>query len=284
MTSFPFRTLFSLGILLAFGGIFTAVDAAAAASASPWIDATHAQVRLIAGGGAGVRRDLRAGIEIKLQPGWKTYWRYPGDAGVPPRFDFARSENVKDIAVLFPAPSRFATDGEQSIGYADHVVLPLRIVPANARKPVIVRLDLDYAVCEKLCLPVQAKLELALPAGDADQEATLAHGEVRVPRPVKVGMAGALAIASVRREPGSPRARVVVDVMAPAGTVDLFAEGPTGQWALPLPEPVADAPPGMRRFAFDLDGAPPGESTERPVLRLTAVTPTDAIETSVHLD
>src|ERR1700757_4589303 len=100
---------------------------AAAADASAWDGGPRAAVRLIAAsssqtapGGA-----LRAGIEIRLGPGWKTYWRYAGDSGVPPRFRFDRSENVRDVAVLFPAPHGFNDESGESIGYKGGVILPL---------------------------------------------------------------------------------------------------------------------------------------------------------------
>ena len=64
----------------------------------------------------------------------------------------------------------------------------------------------------------------------------------------------------------------------------LFAEGPTAQWALPLPEPVAGAPAGLQRFAFELDGLPPGEKADGATLRLTAVSGDKAIEVAFRLD
>ena len=62
-------------------------------------------------------RPLRAGIELRLAPGWKTYWRYPGDSGIPPRFDFAKSRNVKSVTVRWPAPQRLTDESGTSIGY-----------------------------------------------------------------------------------------------------------------------------------------------------------------------
>ncbi len=65
-------------------------------------------MRLVAGSAGGAdRTSLRAGIELRLATGWKTYWRYPGDSGVPPRFDFSKSTNVKSVTVRWPAPHRF---------------------------------------------------------------------------------------------------------------------------------------------------------------------------------
>jgi hypothetical protein len=92
-------------------------------------------------------------------------------------------------------------------------------------------------------------------------------------------------VRAVRRERSGDRQRVVVDVAAPGnGPVDLFAEGPTPDWALPVPEPVAGAPAGEQRFAFVLDGIPPGARADGALLTFTLVAPSGAIEVSTHLD
>src|SRR5215475_8060285 len=125
--------------------IFALPAGAWAADASPWDGDTRASLRLIAGAPNG---DARAGVEIKLNPGWKTYWRYPGDSGVPPRFDFAGSQNVKSIEVAWPAPHGLADDSGTSIGYKNGVIFPLRVVPENRGRPVLLRVKLEYGVCE----------------------------------------------------------------------------------------------------------------------------------------
>ena len=122
-----------------------------------------------------------------MQPGWKTYWRYPGDSGVPPVFDFAASDNVKSVTVLWPAPVRFADGGGNSIGYKGGVIFPLRVVPLEPGKPVTLRLNLDYAVCETLCVPAKGKAELELTDATGSQEAALKSAEARVPKPVALG-------------------------------------------------------------------------------------------------
>jgi hypothetical protein len=99
----------------------------------------------------------------------------------------------------------------------------------------------------------------------------------------KLGAGGPLAIKAVRREDSKPP-RVVVDVAAPSDAVDLFVEGPTPQWALPVPTKIDGAPAGQQRFAFELDGLPPGESDRGALLTLTATTPGDAVEVAIRLD
>src|SRR6266567_251710 len=111
---------------------------ARAGDASPWQSDIHSAVRLLAGSRSGAV--LMGGIAIQLQPGWKTYWRTPGDSGVPPRFDFSKSENVDGVTVLWPAPLKFDDGaGGHSLGYHNNIVLPLRIVVKSADKPVTLR-------------------------------------------------------------------------------------------------------------------------------------------------
>src|SRR5438552_5623907 len=128
--------------------------AARAGDSSPWQRDGHSAVRLLAGSRSGAV--LLGGIAFELQPGWKTYWRTPGDSGVPPRFDFSKSDNVEAVTVLWPAPMKFDDGaGGFSLGYKKQVVLPLRIIAKNNDKPVTLRAHISYAVCDKLCIPVE---------------------------------------------------------------------------------------------------------------------------------
>ena len=266
--------------------LVAASPATAADDASRWDGDARSAVRLIAGSApAGKTAPLRAGIEIRLKPGWHTYWRYPGDAGVPPRFDFGGSQNVKAVEVLWPAPQRIAEESLVAIGYTGDVTLPLAVLPQNAAKPVVLRLKLDYAVCEKLCVPAEGKSELVLAGGPSSHDTALAAATARVPQKAALGQGPTVAIKSVRREDGTGRPRIVIDVAAPPGTnVALFAEGPAPDWALPVPTRIEGAPAGLQRFAFELDGAPPGAKYEGAAVTLTAVAGDAAIEVATHLD
>jgi len=253
-----------------------------AADASMWDGDARSAIRLVAGSAGADRAALRAGVELRLGTGWKTYWRYPGDSGVPPRFDFSKSTNVKSVAVRWPAPHRFTDENGASIGYKGGVLLPLDIVPADPKQPVTLRLKLEYAICEKLCIPAVGSATLAVPAPSSFDRA-LAAATAHVPHEAALGGAGPLAVRSVGHEPGT--SRIVVEVAAPEGPpLDLFVEGPTEDWALPLPEPVADTAPGRRRFSFELDGLPPGATAAGATLRFTLISGDNAIEVTTVLD
>jgi DsbC/DsbD-like thiol-disulfide interchange protein len=275
MTASNLRRLFQISVT---GGCLAAVIIASpvlAAGASDWAGGQHSAVRLIAGSRPALEPGvMRAGVEVKLAPGWKTYWRYPGDSGVPPRFDFTRSRNVESVTVAWPAPRRLSDSGGQVIGYKGAVTLPLRIKPVDPSQPVELDLKLDYAICDKLCIPVEAEARLAFDGTASAQDAALAAAEERVPRPVTLGE-GTPTITGIGRDTGR---RVIVDVAAPPDTtVDLFVEGPTAEWALPLPEPMP-ATDGARRFAFELDGLPSGAQADGAVLRFTLVSSKGSVE------
>ncbi len=257
---------------------------ARAQDTSPWIADTYSSVRLIAGSRSG--NVLLGGIGFQLQPGWKTYWRTPGDSGVPPRIDFTKSENVDSVTILWPAPAKFPDGaGGTSFGYQKQVLLPLRITTKSPDKPVTLRASINYAVCEKLCIPVEAEAELAFRSVASTEDSAIASALDTVPKPAKIGDATPLAIRDVRREDK----RVLVDVVAQddkiaAGKeIELFVEGPTLDWALPVPKLIKREPGGVLHFAFNLDGLPPGATAEGAVLKLTVAGPGAAYEFTTTL-
>ena len=222
------------------------------------------------------------GVAMRLEQGWKTYWRNPGDSGVPPRFDFSKSDNVEAVTVLWPAPTKFDDGaGGHSLGYHNQIVLPLRIVAKSADKPVILHADINYAVCEKLCIPVEASAELAFNSVASTEDSALFAALDTVPKPANVGDPNPLTIRDVKRD---GKSTVLVDVVSPdAGNVDLFVEGPTPDWALPVPTPVEHSPPGVKRFSFQLDGVPPGTNPEGAALKLTLVSGDRSYEFNINL-
>jgi len=273
------RTQFVLCLATA---IFASASAVAvrAQDASPWQSDTHSAVRLLAGSRSGAV--LLGGIALQLQPGWKTYWRTPGDSGVPPRFDFSKSDNVEAVTVLWPAPQKFDDGaGGHSLGYHDTIVLPLRIVLKSADKPVTLRAEISYAVCAKLCIPVEASTELAFTSVASTEDSALYAALESVPKPATIGDPNPLTIRDVKREGAT---EVTVDVVTPdSREVNLFVEGPTPDWALPLPAPAASSPPGVKRFSFELDGLPTGAKPDGATLKLTLVGGDKAYEFNVNL-
>lgn len=167
------------------------------ALASPAVAESVAVPRLLAGvpeadGGR------TAGLEVALAPGWKTYWRAPGDAGVPPLFDWAGSDNLAAVAVEWPAPELFDTFGLTTLGYGGVVTLPLRLTPVDAGLPIRLRLGLDYGVCAEICIPERADLALDIAPG-AEPEGAAAIASARALAPTPAAEGGVTAVDCGRR-------------------------------------------------------------------------------------
>ena len=111
-----------------------------------------------------------AAIRMTMAPGWKTYWRAPGDMGIPPHFDWAGSKNLSAVAVEWPTPTVFREENLTTIGYKDQVVLPLVITLATKGAPVHLKTTIDMGVCLDVCVPAQLHLD-----GVIDTDATRAE-------------------------------------------------------------------------------------------------------------
>jgi DsbC/DsbD-like thiol-disulfide interchange protein len=240
---------------------------AADAFSTDWALAAKSQARLIAGGGN------LAGFEIALSPGAITYWRDPGDAGLPPTLDFSGSDNVASVEPQFPAPKRIKeADGGEAFGYDGSVVFPLAVKPRDPTKPATLKLNADFAVCEKVCLPAKAHLELTLPSAPGSPHAGAIDAALAaVPRAVAAKDFGALEALGAdswrlcsAHEDGPPR--------------DLFVEAPEGWWLKTAP---AHADDGHDCFTLTI-GDKPKDGALPVALRLTLTGGAGATETTVQ--
>lgn len=229
--------------------------AVGAETASPWVDGPSTKARLIGGGSAAEHGAKRlAFVEIALEPGWKTYWRTPGDAGgLPPSFDWSKSANLAQAEVLYPAPKRFVDRSGTTIGYEGGLVLPVEVTPQSADQPVSLVVALHYGICKNVCVPVEAELALDLKPGaeiTTTEEGVAALA--RVPRGQdKLGPKDpALISAEAELEGAAPRIRIAAR-FPEEGTATAFLEAPDGLF-LPVPEPVAAGAGGVRTFEAPL--------------------------------
>ncbi|MEO1199986.1 MAG: protein-disulfide reductase DsbD domain-containing protein [Pseudomonadota bacterium] len=233
--------------------IVSAIPAPAKSERSAWVKGDHSELRLIH---AGTANDgaLIAGIEIRLDPDWKTYWRYPGDSGIPPRFDFSASKNVASVEVHYPAPVRFEDSGGQSIGYKIDVIFPLTVTPRDPEAPVILNGLIDYAVCANICIPVFAESELDLSEAPRDSDTLRVQSFLdTVPGRLPEGDARGIVAVSVDPEAVPPALTLVADFGDGTSAPDLFVEGPM-RWYVGLPEPVGVCETGLCTFGLDLYG------------------------------
>ncbi|MXQ13661.1 protein-disulfide reductase DsbD domain-containing protein [Microvirga makkahensis] len=217
-----------------------------------------------------------AGIEITLDPGFKTYWRNPGESGLPPSFDWSASENVADVEVRWPAPKRYEDAAGIAYVYSQKVILPLLVESKVADRPVKLALTVDYGVCKDICIPAHADLSLALTDSGPDR-IEIEQAMAKVPRKQALGAQGPLAVLSVQPKAGEPLA-LSVSVRTPIGTKPvLFAEGPENWYVSTSPEE------GAGRFTVTVEEKPKDASGPAP-LTLTLVAGDEAIETQVSLD
>ncbi|MBP2227422.1 suppressor for copper-sensitivity B [Azospirillum agricola] len=212
----------ALALLGLLGAASAAPPALAGEARSPWFKAGQVEARLVSSvRGTGDLAALPLGLELRLEPGWKTYWRSPGDAGFAPRLDWSGSANLKEASLAYPAPHRFSVLGFETAGYDVEVMFPLQAVPAEPGKPVDLALTAELLVCSEICVPQTVKLALSLPAGPAapsDSANDVARAQSLVPRQGN----SLLAVESVR----ASGAALEIEATAADGFVspDVFVE------------------------------------------------------------
>ncbi|MGO4387255.1 protein-disulfide reductase DsbD domain-containing protein [Microvirga sp. 2YAF29] len=262
-------------ISAAFFLILTVFSAAAQSLSSPsGAKGFHSQVRLLSGGKQGYV--WLAGIEFTLDQGFKTYWRNPGESGLPPRFDWSGSENAASIEIQWPAPKRHEDAAGVAYVYGRKVILPVLVKPEQAGKPIKLALAVDYGICKDICIPANAELSLPL-AEDGPDRAAIEPFQARVPAPRPLGASGDLAVAAVTAKDQADKSVLAIKVRVPAGTKpSLFAEGPEN-WYLSTSTPDAD-----NNFTVTVEEKP--KDAAPALLRLTLVAGDKAIETEVSLD
>jgi suppressor for copper-sensitivity B len=202
---------------------------AAMAAASDWFEHEQGAVRLIsAGATAGSGERIALGLEFRMKPGWKIYWRSPGDAGFPPQLNWAGSQNFAGAKMAWPAPHRFSVLDLETLGYKKHVVFPIEAEPFEPGKPVNLRAKVQFLTCDDICVPYETALALDLPAGpdiNTPEAGAIETWRARVP---PTGGDAPLAIekAELAGEGASQALVVRISGKEPLAAPDVFVEGP----------------------------------------------------------
>lgn len=210
------------------------------------------------------------GLMIDVPDGWHTYWRNPGDAGVPPVIATDGSANLKAVDVAFPAPERYFDGFSTSIVYHDAAVFPVTVVAADPAAPVDLKLRLDFGYCKEICVPATATLAAVIgpqtPA-DPDAKAAVDAALARVPLVEEDAPVGAPTVSALRLDGET----LEIAVAAPNATeaLDLFSDPPEG-WYLTQPERQEIGPEGAR-FVLSLKGRPKEAVVSGAVFRFTIV-------------
>jgi DsbC/DsbD-like thiol-disulfide interchange protein len=270
-------------------GLRPAAAQAAAEDASAWSGAAQSRMRIVSGGASPDRAGvLRAGVEIRLSPGYKTYWRSPGDSGVPPQFNWSGSQNLASVEVRWPAPLRFADGAGSSIGYAEEIIFPLLVTAADPGRPVLLKLALDYAVCEKLCIPAQGAANLQIGPDRTRQIARIAAFDARVPRRIAQGeLQGGVGLTSATTVRDGKGRILRLALAAPDGlpVEDVFVEGPD-MWLFGKPT-LTRAGDGAWKAEMPLIDRPATASGKTDLLITLVAGPSGALiatETALALD
>ena len=216
-----------------------------------------------------------SGLHLQLAPGWKTYWRAPGDAGIPPVFDWTGSTNVQSARIHWPAPHVFTTNGLRSIGYKGDIVLPVELTPLDPALPMRLVGRVDVGVCSDICVPASVQVDAALTtpgAADTAIEAALAA------RPVAGAKAGLKSV-TCKVQPIRDGLRIEAELVLPStgGTEAVVIEGGAPDIWVSEPEVTRD---GARLTASaDLVG-PLGEpfALDRGALVLTVLGTAQSVE------
>lgn len=215
------------------------------AAATAWAKHEFARARLVSAVSAvGDLQQVRLGLHLKLEPGWWTYWRSPGDAGLPAQVDWSGSENLAEATLLWPAPQRHTLLGIETFGYEGEVLLPVVARVDKPGTPLRLRAAVDYLVCEKICVPVRADLALDLPAGPAVASPfvdLVDRWRARVPADGAVAGLAVERVSLVRDGPGAATLAVRVSAREPLSAPELIVEGPPG---LRFAKPRVDLRPG----------------------------------------
>lgn len=214
-------------------------------------------------------------LHLRMAPEWKTYWRAPGDGGIPPVFDWGGSDNLGGVTIHWPRPSVFHLNGLQSIGYHDELVLPIEISPADPSRPVALKLHVDMGVCHDICVPASVQVTGALVAPGADDRLIRA---ALADQPQRAKAAGVGAV-SCAVEPIADGLRVTARMAMPAIGPDetvVFEPGRQGVW---VAEAVEDRQ-GAELVAWTEMVPPEGVpfALDRSKMVLTVIGPDAAVE------
>lgn len=246
------KTMLGAASTAFFAAIFPlrAGTADASPAASPWSAGLGARMRLVRGAPLG--GTFAAGIEIALEPGFRTYWRMPGSAGVPPVFDWSASRNLSAVTPDWPAPRRLVEEGASVIGYTgDNLVLPLRVTAIDPKMPVELVLSLNYAACKTICVPEKGEAALTLVPGLSEGlYSALIEAAVReVPKRVEPASLGFDRPQAAMLSLGSadPWLSLALNLGAGEHVLDIFVEGPEN-WLFGAPKTVADGGSGDIRL------------------------------------
>jgi DsbC/DsbD-like thiol-disulfide interchange protein len=271
MTANRLLATLSLAFLLAAGGFVPAGAARAQSVPDGLVSAA-----LLPGWQTAEGRYMSA-LRVRLAPGWKTYWRSPGEAGIPPLFDWTGSDNVAAVQIHWPRPQVFLLSGYRTLAYPDELLLPVEVTPARPGDPVTLRLSADIGICEEICVPVTIRTDVALTAGGT-AESAIAQALRQVPPDARAqGLPAARCVA----EPIRDGMRLTATIPYPTAAPDSFAIvelKDRAVWVAPVETRLENG--SMVQVSDLVPGDAKPFALSRGAVRLTVFSGTDVVEFS----
>lgn len=227
-------------------------------------------------------------FQIEMSKGWKTYWRHPGDGGgIPPRFDWQGSENLKSARVLYPAPLRLKESFGDSIGYKDGVIFPIELQAVNRHLPIQAKLNVHFGICETICVPQDAAFSVFVPVDAMASPARMFIDALsRVPKAEKTQQPDDPSFANISQEQqASETWRIVLSTKHSEKSFnrDLFLEAPGGIY---IPVPTHEQPKPETKdqefFSISLTNNE-YKALKGKKVRATIVDNTGAVETEITI-
>ena len=145
--------------------IFSIVSSYSFAISSDWSVSETSKLRLISPYSQNDAKNLLIGLEYEMEPGWKTYWKSPGDGGFAQSISWENSTNVQNVNIQWPTPIEFEILGLTSLGYQNDVIFPLDIELEDESKNTFLNLHVNFLICKEVCIPGDATLFLEIPSG-----------------------------------------------------------------------------------------------------------------------
>ncbi|MBB93665.1 MAG: hypothetical protein CML68_03530 [Rhodobacteraceae bacterium] len=226
-------------------------------------------------GGATSRGTQLAGLRLTLAPGWKTYWRSPGDAGIPPEFDWSRSDNLAAVAITWPTPHPFEQSGLRTIGYKDNVVLPVELTPRQDGQPIRLSGSIDLGVCSDVCIPERLDFD-ALLSPEAPRSAAISAALAA--RPYSASEAGVSRV-TCALSPSADGLTIRARITMPSAGGTEVAVIESGQPLIWASEPVTHRDGGVLTATSELMHAEGGAiALDRSAVRLTILGTNHAVD------
>jgi DsbC/DsbD-like thiol-disulfide interchange protein len=252
----PSRAL--VAVVLGFAALISQ-PAGATADVAAWAEVHGSKMRLVGGKPSAGATHYYAGLEMALADGWKTYWRMPGDSGVPPTFDWSGSGNLQSATVLYPAPIRMPEAGGEAVGYKGAVVLPIAVTAKDPKAPVSLRLAIEFGICREICIPAMLNLSLELaPGSTGGIPAAVSESLKRVPRAHTSRQVNDPELKQVRLADKRQPVRLEIEGMfkGDPATADVFVEAPEGLYVPMLKKQPAGSISGGGRALFETELSP----------------------------